>query len=92
MEPENIRYIVLRTQVTAEGTLAIYGLREVVQRASGFLFNWVDFREAKTNCSEPDKCDLLSFGCAEEVLALLDSSGMVNEVDISSIGVRRVSE
>ncbi|MDB9514742.1 hypothetical protein PN499_26415 [Kamptonema animale CS-326] len=82
-----MRFVVLKTQVTDSGTLAIHALSEVTQSASGFTPKWIEFAEAKTNCIEPEKCDLLSFSTVEEVKALLVESKMTEQGNIAYIGV-----
>jgi hypothetical protein len=82
-----MRYIILKTHVTDNGTLAFYGLAEVTQSASGFFPKWIDLVEAKTNCAEPEKCDLLSFECEGSALTLLSESKMDQLRNIACIGV-----
>lgn len=82
-----MRYVILKTQVTDSGTLAIHALSEVTQSASGFTPKWIEFAEAKTNCIEPEKCDLLSFSTVEEVKALLFESKMTEQGNIAYVGV-----
>ena len=81
-----MRFIVLKTEVV-DGTLNILGLAELSQRASGVTPRWIDFKEAKTNCINPEKCDLLSFEEEDAVKDILESTGMIDEGNIAYIGV-----
>lgn len=81
-----MRYIILKTEVI-EGELTILGLVELSQKASGTTPRWIDFKEAKTNCLDPEKCDLLSLEEENVAQEILDSTGMIDEGNITYIGV-----
>jgi hypothetical protein len=81
-----MRYIILKSEVT-EGSLVILGLTELSQKASGTFPKWIDIREAKTDCTNPEKCDLLSFEEEETARALLEDTGMIDEANITCIAV-----
>jgi predicted oxidoreductase (fatty acid repression mutant protein) len=78
-----MRFIVLKTQVT-EKSLDILGLVELSQKSSGVFPKWIDIKEAKTDCTNPEKCDLLSFEDEEVVKDLVENFG---EETIAYIGV-----
>jgi hypothetical protein len=81
-----MRHIILKSEVV-EGSLVILGLVGLSQKASGISPQWVDIREAKTDCINPEKCDLLSFEEEEMVKELLERTGMIDEANIASIAV-----
>lgn len=56
-----MRYIVLRT-VTDGSQVTLEALISLTHKASGIEANWIKFEKASTNCLEPEKCSLLSFG------------------------------
>ena len=67
-----MRYIVLRTVLGNEGRVGIEGLTGFSQRASGFTFDWIDLKDANTNYTNPEQCDLLSFEDRDELQVILD--------------------
>jgi hypothetical protein len=81
-----MRYIILKSEVS-EGSLVILGLAELNQKASGITPKWLDIREAKTDCANPEKCELLSFEEEETVKELLENTGMIDEGNITFIAV-----
>jgi hypothetical protein len=81
-----MRYIILKTEVV-DGSLTLLGLTELSQKASGFASRWIDIKEAKADCSSPEKCDFLSFEEEDIAQQLLEDTGMVDEVNITYIGV-----
>jgi hypothetical protein len=78
-----MRFIVLKTQVT-EKRLVVLGLVELSQKASGVFPKWIDIEEAKTDCVNPEKCDLLSFEDEEIARDFVENYG---EPTITYIGV-----
>lgn len=81
-----MRYIILKSEVS-EGKLTILGLTELSQKASGITPRWIDLKEAKTNCVVPGNCDLLSFEEENDIQELLENTGMIDEGNITYIGV-----
>lgn len=81
-----MRYIILKTEVS-EGRLTVLGLAELSQKASGVTPRWIDLKEAKTNCVAPEDCDLLSFEEEDDIQTILESTGMIDEGNITYIGV-----
>jgi hypothetical protein len=81
-----MRYIILKSEVV-EGSLVFSGLTELSQKASGIFPRWADIREAKTDCINPEKCDLLSFEEEETVKELLEKIGMIDEANVISMAV-----
>lgn len=80
-----MRYIVLRTQLKDEGKVGIQGLVGFSRRASGFAFDWIDLKEAKTNYLDPAQCDLISFEDKDELLENFETWEFDDTV--SAIGV-----
>ncbi len=78
-----MRFIVLKTEVI-DGILSVLGLTELSQKAAGITPRWVDFKEAKTDCINPEKCDLLSFENEDSAKDLVESFG---EPTIAYLGV-----
>jgi len=81
-----MRYIFLRTEIV-DGCLSFSGLNSLSYRASGITPVWIDFREAKTDCVHPEKCDFLSFDSEVEAKELLEKTGMEDDLTIAYIGV-----
>ena len=81
-----MRHIVLRSSVNEEGTLTLEALASLTQRSSGTIAEWVDFKEAQTNCIDPAKCGLLSFEDEDELKENLELWGIAAE-NVASIGV-----
>ncbi len=80
-----MRYIALRTQLEDEGKVGIQGLAGFSQRASGFTFDWIDLKEAKTNYLDPERCDLISFEDKDELLENFETWEF--DETVSAIGV-----
>ncbi|MDF0553871.1 hypothetical protein [Kamptonema sp. UHCC 0994] len=78
-----MRFIILKSEVVDEA-LVILGLTELSQKASGVTPRWINFKEAKTNCVNPEKCDLLSF---EDESVAIDIVESIAEENIAYIGV-----
>lgn len=81
-----MKFIVLRSAVTKEGTLTLQGLTSVTQKSSGIVESWIDLAEANTNCLEPEKCDLLSFDDKDQLEEDLELWGIFAE-NMAIIGV-----
>lgn len=81
-----MRFIVLRSTATGEGTLVLHGLTSITQKASGIVDGWIELSEAKTNCIDSEKCDLLSFTDKEELEEKLEEWGILAE-NMAVIGV-----
>lgn len=62
-----MRFIVLRSTTTEEGTLVLHALASITQKASGIVDDWIELIKAQTNCINPEKCDLLSFSDKEQL-------------------------
>ncbi|MEG4371640.1 hypothetical protein QUB29_19480 [Microcoleus sp. B4b_D2] len=82
-----MRFIVLKTEVSAENTLNVFGLTEISHKASSVTPKWIDLRQAKTDCLTPENCDLLSFDDEDEVAEALEEMGLSDDSNISFIGV-----
>jgi len=85
-----MRYIVLRSLVGKDGSLVLYGLTSITQKASGVIDGWIDLSKASINCLAPEKCDLLSFDEKEHLESDLQLWGL-NTDDIAIIGVEPVN-
>lgn len=81
-----MRYIILKSEVV-EGSLVFSALTELSQKASGIFLQWADIRGAKTDCINPEKCDLLSFEEEETVKGLLERTGMIDKANVVFIAV-----
>lgn len=81
-----MRFVVLKTEVV-DGALNILGLTELSQRASGLIPRWIDFKLAKTDCVNPEKCDLLSFEEESEAKEITEKITLVDGGNIAYIGV-----
>ena len=81
-----MRFIVLRSLVTEEGKLVFFALNSITQTPSAVVDGWIDLAEAKTNCREPEKCDLLSFEDSEQLAEDLELWGIAAE-NVAIIGV-----
>lgn len=86
-----MRYIVLRSQSQAEGTIVIQALTSVQQRASGITSQWIEIQEAKTNYLEPEKCELLSFDDKEQLLNDIESWGFDDTIGVVGVDTEFVS-
>jgi hypothetical protein len=80
-----MRYIVLRSLVQ-NGSLVLHGLTSLTQKPSEIVDGWIDISEAKTNCLEPDKCDLLSFEDKDQLEEDLEKWAIAAE-NVAIIGV-----
>ena len=56
-----MRYIVLKTGVNGDGSIAISGLHKTTRSSSGVSVGWIDVTIAKTNTIDPSTCDFMSF-------------------------------
>lgn len=81
-----MRFIVLKSFVTEKGDLGFRGLSSLTQKPSGTVDGWIDLSEAKTNCLEPEKCDLLSFEDRDQLESDLEIWGIDGE-NVTIIGV-----
>lgn len=66
-----MRYIILKTEISNDGSIAISGMHRITHRPSGISVDWINVNDAKTNTVEPAFCDFLSFEekeTAEEIL------------------------
>lgn len=81
-----MRFIVLRSTVTPEGALILHTLTSITQKASGVIDGWIELSEAKTNCIDPEKCDLLSFTDKDQLEEDLELWGIAAE-NVAIIGV-----
>lgn len=82
-----MRFIVLKTEVSAEHTLNILGLAEINYKSSKITPTWIDFKKAITDCSNPEKCELLSFEDEDEIAEILENIDMSDDSTVCFIGV-----
>jgi len=81
-----MRFIVLQSSVTEEGSLLLQGLTSVTQKASGVVTEWIDYTKAQTNCRDPQKCNFLSFDNREDLEENLENWEIAAE-NVAIIGV-----
>jgi len=80
------RFIVLRCLVAEENKIILEGLTGINQKPSGVMATWINFFEATTNYTEPEKCDLLSFEDKEELEENLELWELVGD-NVTILGV-----
>jgi hypothetical protein len=81
-----MKFIVLQSSVTEEGSLLLQGLASVTQKSSGVITEWIDYTKAQTNCRDPQKCDFLSFDSREDLEENLENWEIAAE-NVTIIGV-----
>lgn len=86
-----MRFIVLRSTVDQEGVLVLHALSSITQKASGIIDGWVELAEAKTNCIDPKKCDLLSFTDKDQLEEDLELWEIAAE-NVAILGVESTQE
>jgi hypothetical protein len=83
-----MRFIVLQSSITEEGSLLLQGLASITQKASGVVAEWIDYTKAQTNCRDPQKCDFLSFDSREDIEENLENWEIAAE-NVAIIGVAK---
>lgn len=81
-----MRFVVLKSTITPEGTLIIHALTSITQKASGIVDDWIELSKAQTNCIDPEKCDLISFTDKDQLEKDLELWGIAAE-NVAIIGV-----
>lgn len=79
-------FVILKSTVTPEGALIFHALTSITQKASGIVDDWIELSKAKTNCIDPEKCDLISFTDKDKLEEDLELWGIAAE-NVAIIGV-----
>ncbi len=81
-----MRYIVLRTEVNSDGTVALSSIHQTIRKSSGSSIEWIDVKNATTNTIDPSKCDFMSFDNKESATEFLKDADLDSD-NIVVIGV-----
>ncbi|MEG4251062.1 hypothetical protein [Microcoleus sp. Pol10D4] len=68
-----MRYIIVKVEAKADGTLSFLGAHQLVQKGSKKSIEWIDIETAITNTIDPEQCDLLSFEDKDTAESLVES-------------------